>query len=64
MNGLNIDIKGFEKLAGKQKLTILYQNTEELKHMIKGYKYEVKIHRFLIISMLIIIGAGKFVGLI
>ena len=64
MNGLNIDITGFEKLASKQKLTVLYQNTEQLKRMIQNYKFNQKVQYILIASLFIIGGAGKYMGLI
>ena len=42
MNGLNITENEFKKLHTKEQMCILYQNTEELKEMIGGYRFRIK----------------------
>jgi len=64
MNGLNIDIDQFHKLPQKQKMGLLYENTEELKNMVKGYKFELWTHRAAIALLFIFVGAGKFLGVL
>ena len=38
-NGLNIKPSEFDKLPQKQQLRVLFENTEELKHMVGKYKF-------------------------
>lgn len=64
MDGLRIDITGFEKLHVPQKLTILYQNTEELKKMVKAYKFHQKFQYILIGILFVLAGGGKYFGFI
>jgi len=42
-NGLSIDIEQFRKLPIKQQLSLLYENTETLKLMINGFKFQQKL---------------------
>jgi hypothetical protein len=43
MNGLNITEDEFMKLPVKQQNAILYQNTELIKKMIGGYRFQQRI---------------------
>ena len=63
-NGLSIREKEFEGLTNKEKLTILYQNTEELKKMVKAYKFHQKIQYTAIGVLFILVGVGKFMGIL
>ena len=62
VNGLNIDSTEFKKLKTKQQLTILYENTEELKSMISSYKLQQKLQWGVITLLFILLGATKFMG--
>lgn len=64
MDGLRIDLGEFEKLRIPQKLTILYQNTNDLKEMIKGYKFNQKIHYIWLTVLTLAVGIGKWLGII
>lgn len=60
VNGLNIEGKEFDKLPIKQQLRILYDNTEELKYLIKGFKFQQKIQWSAIGILFIIGGLSKY----
>ena len=62
--GLTIDTHQFQRLPQKQQLSILYENTEELKMMILGYKFQQKVQWIAIIGLAVVVGAGKYLGLI
>ena len=64
MNGLNINLKEFERLPARKQMSLLFENTEQLKLMISTYKTELKIHRWGFVGILFIITGGKFVGFI
>ena len=61
INGINITKEHFIKLKQSEQLGILYENTEELKTMIKGYKFDQKIQYSLIAFLFIFVGASKYV---
>ena len=61
-NGLAIQSKEFSKLSAKEQNVILYQNIEELKTMVKGYKFELWTHRVAILLLFVAVGAGKYLG--
>mgnify|MGYP001619606319 CR=1 FL=1 len=63
-SGIEIDEKEFLKLPQKERDKIIFRNTEELKVMVQGYKSELKMHRVAFGITFILIGAGKFIGLI
>ena len=63
-NGLSIDIEQFRKLPTKQQLSLLYENTETLKKMIGGYKFQQKMQWVAISILFILGGLGKFIGII
>ncbi len=64
INGLSIDEKSFKSLPQKEQLLILYQNTEELKNMISGYKFQMKLQYVWLGVLSILLGAGKYLGFI
>ena len=55
-NGLCIDEKEFLSLPQKKQMCVLFQNTEELKRLIKGYKFWQKLST--IIGSVLVIGMG------
>ena len=61
INGINITKDHFVKLKPSEQLGILYENTEELKNMIKGYKFDQKIVFGLIAFLFIFVGASKYI---
>ena len=61
-NGLAIQPKEFAKLSAKEQNVILYQNLDEIRSMVKGYKYELWTHRAAILLLFISVGAGKYLG--
>ena len=63
-NGLNIDLKSFKQLPRDQQLTVLYENTEVLKSMVRGYRFELWTHRVAILVLFVGVGFGKFLGII
>lgn len=63
-NGLNIDIGAFKKLPTKQQMVILYENTEELKSMISGYKFHQKVQYLWLGALSALVGVGKYLGII
>lgn len=59
-DGLIIGPKEFEKLPTKQQLSLLYENTEELKKMVGAYKFTQKVQYGWLygLTILIFIAAG------
>jgi hypothetical protein len=57
--GINIDLKGFQKLPSNQKLDTLFLNTEELKTMVRGYKFQQKMQWATIVFLAGVMGLGK-----
>ena len=64
VNGLTINLSDFQGLNTKEKLDVLYNNTEELKSMIRGYKFQMKIQYMWLGLLSIFVGASKYLGLI
>ena len=64
VNGLTIDIVNFQSLNTKEKLDVLYTNTEELKDMIRGYKFQMKVNYIWLSLLTLGFGAGKLLGII
>lgn len=64
MNGLNINLKEFEKLPSKKQMSLLFENTEQLKVMIGNYKTEIKAHRWGFGIIIFLITGGKLIGFI
>lgn len=64
VNGLNIDADGFKKLPVKQQMSVLYENTEEIRQILLGYKFQQKVQWAAIGALFLIVGAGKFLGII
>ena len=64
MNGLSINRSEFEKMPTKQQLTILYENTETLKEMIRGYKFSQKIQFAWLGMLTVALGIGKYLNLL
>lgn len=62
-DGLNIGIKEFHKLPQKEQLTILYENTEQLKNMVRGYKLQLKVQYIWLFVLTIALGLGKYLTL-
>ena len=60
-NGITITKEHFIKLKQKEQLGILYENTEELKNMIKRYKFDQKVIYGLIGFLFIFVGASKYI---
>jgi hypothetical protein len=54
VNGLCIDEKEFMSMPPKRQMCVLFQNTEELKFLIKGYKFWQKIST--VIGSVLVIG--------
>lgn len=52
VNGLCIEEKEFLALPQKKQNLVLYQNTEELKKLVLGYKFHQKIQYVLIAAIL------------
>ena len=63
-NGLKITLEEFDALPQKQKLTLLYQNTEELKRMLSGYKWQQRIQWTAITVILFLTGLTKLIGVL
>ncbi len=63
-NGLKIQESEFEGLSNKEKLTILYKNTEQLKEMVRSYKFHQKMQWGSIGALFILIGSGRFIGVL
>lgn len=59
-DGLSIGIKEFQKLPQKEQLTILYENTEQLKCMMQGYRFQMKVQYVWLGLLTTIFGASKF----
>ena len=59
-NGICITKEHFVKLKQGEQLGILYENTEELKNMIKGYKFDQKVQYSLIGFLFIFVGVTKY----
>lgn len=55
-NGLCIDEKEFLSLPQKKQMCVLFQNTEELKRLIKGYKLYYRVTT--IIGSVLVVGIG------
>jgi len=71
VNGLNINENEFLEMLTKQQNLILFRNTEylkisqnDLKKMIKSYKFEIWTHRVSIVVLFILTGIGKITGFI
>lgn len=64
MNGLSIANKEFESLPIKQQVSLLYQNTEDIKEMLIGFKFQQKIQWVAIGILFIIAGFGKYLGVL
>ena len=62
VNGLTIDLESFQSLNNKEKLDVLYRNTEELKGMVKSYKLTQKVQYAWLGVLTIAIGASKYLG--
>lgn len=43
MNGLNVGLEEFKNLKIADQMIILYQNTEDLKDMVKAYRFQQKV---------------------
>jgi len=56
-NGLNIDCSNFEELTQSQKLTILFNNTEQMKNSLKSWKIQIKIQWWWLGALTLIISA-------
>ena len=63
-NGICINKEHFVKLKSSEQLGILYENMEELKTMIRGYKFDQKVQYGLIGFMFIFVGASKYLPFI
>jgi len=63
-NGLDINEEEFKKMRVDDKLTILYKNTEAIKRLTASYKFELKIHRFMLGILAVLFGVGRFIGVI
>lgn len=70
-NGLNINKDEFLQMPLKKQNLILFENTEnlkqnnqELKKMIKSYKFELWTHRITIFALFILVGGGKWIGIL
>ena len=75
MEGLTINLKEFEKLPNKKQMSVLFENTEQLKFMVTQAKeltmnhekdniFHRKITYSSIFSLAILFGLGKFVGVL
>ena len=64
MNGLKIESTDFDKLPQKQQLRVLYDNTEELKDMVSGFKFQQKLQWAAIAILFILTGFSKYLGVI
>ena len=56
MVGLNVTIDQFKKLPNKDQMAVLYKNTEELKVLISGFKFQQKAQWMSIIFLGALIG--------
>lgn len=64
MAELVINKSEFLLMPIKQQNLILFENTEELKKMIKVYKFNQKIQYALIAFLFIGMGFGKYIGVV
>lgn len=64
MTGLNINLREFERLPAKKQMSLLFENTEQLKFMVASYKTELKVHRWGFGIVLFLITGGKIIGFI
>lgn len=62
MDGLTLDLGAFKKLPVKAQNAILYQNTEELKAMVGGYKFHQKVQYIWLGVLTVSMGFGKYMG--
>ena len=60
-NGIIITKEHFVKLKQSEQLGILYENTEELKNMIKSHKFDQKVQYGLIGFLFVFVGASKYI---
>lgn len=59
--GLNITVREFQILPVKKQNTILFENTEQLKQMVQGYKYQQKIQWAVIFGIAAYLGLTKYI---
>ena len=64
MDSLNINKSAFDSLKQKEQINLIYENTEQLKQMVGGFKFQQKIQWVAIGLLVISIGAGKYIGLL
>jgi len=75
MDGVNINEKEFKNMNGKDQNLILFKNTEQIKISMKEHLkafekhlkddiFNFKIIRWMIVGLAVLMGAGKFFGLI
>lgn len=63
MSGLIINENVLDRLPIKKQVTIIRQNTEEIKEMVHGYRFHQKIQYVWLTVLTISIGLNKFMGL-
>lgn len=61
-NGLSINKEEFLKLPIKEQNLILFENTECLKLMIRGYKFQMKLQYLWLGLLTILMGMGKYLS--
>ena len=57
-DGLSIDLSEFRKLPTNQQRGVLFQNTEQIKTLIAGFKFHQKV-QYILISLLFLLVGGK-----
>lgn len=62
--GLSINKEEFLEMPLKRQNLVLFENTEILIKMIKGYNFELWTHRVAIVLLFIAAGIGKIAGVI
>jgi hypothetical protein len=62
--GISISLHEFKKLNLKEQNSILFKNTEELKNLIRGYKYQIKVGYIWLTIVSVAIGINKYIGVI
>lgn len=61
--GLQLNMREFEKLPNKEQHAILYQNIEEIKGLVMGYKFNQKIQYAWLTVLTIALGLTKYLGI-
>lgn len=64
MNGIQINKEEFMKMPVKEQNLVLFNNTEELKELVRGYRFHQRIQYVWLAVLTIAVGAGKYIGVI